>query len=50
MQRVAGLRLGLAADGVTTLFDYGWPTWNYVRHTERVKQGADVLAPVRETG
>ena len=23
--------------------DWTWPTWNYVEHTERVKQGADVL-------
>ena len=51
VQRIAGLRLGLAADGVSTPFDYGWPTWNHVRHTERVKQGADVLARAfRETG
>lgn len=41
---VDGLGLTFDADGATTSMTYTWPTWNHVEHTERVKDGAEVLA------
>lgn len=50
--KVPGIRFGFTVPGspaATT--DWTWPTWNHVEHTERVKQGADVLADAfRATG
>ena len=38
------LGLTFDADGATTSMTYTWPTWNHVEHTERLKDGAEVLA------
>ena len=50
--QVPGITLGFAVPGsAPATLDWTWPTWNYVKHAERVKQGADVLAEAfRTTG
>ncbi len=48
--RIPGLGLTFSADGAAASLHYTWPTWNYIRHTERVKAGADALrAAFRDT-
>ena len=50
--KVPGIRFGFTVPGSpAATMDWTWPTWNHVKHTERVKQGADVLADAfRATG